>query len=175
MAWTTPGTATAGNVLTAAFWNTNVRDNLNDLDTYVDPIRDGYLTYSPALVQSTTVTKSITYASYLKINKLVFVHFEFVVTAGTAGTAGNRITVALPATAVSYSNVFTGVGTGSIYNASNTVVYPAIIIMASTSTVTFATSATTQVNGNQYLGISDFTEGLANGDYVSGSFCYQAA
>jgi hypothetical protein len=27
MAWTTPGTATAGQVLTAAFWNTNVRDN----------------------------------------------------------------------------------------------------------------------------------------------------
>ena len=29
MAWTTPGTATAGEVLTAAFWNQNVRDNLN--------------------------------------------------------------------------------------------------------------------------------------------------
>lgn len=28
MAWTTPGTATAGEVLTAAFWNTQVRDNL---------------------------------------------------------------------------------------------------------------------------------------------------
>lgn len=27
MAWTTPGTAVAGDVLTAAFWNTNVRDN----------------------------------------------------------------------------------------------------------------------------------------------------
>jgi hypothetical protein len=31
MAWTTPGTATAGEVLTAAFWNTNVRDNSNAL------------------------------------------------------------------------------------------------------------------------------------------------
>jgi hypothetical protein len=29
MPWTTPGTATAGEVLTASFWNTNVRDNLN--------------------------------------------------------------------------------------------------------------------------------------------------
>jgi len=27
MAWTTPGTATAGSVLTAAFWNEQVRDN----------------------------------------------------------------------------------------------------------------------------------------------------
>jgi hypothetical protein len=31
MAFTTPGTATAGEVLTAAFWNTNVRDNTNYL------------------------------------------------------------------------------------------------------------------------------------------------
>lgn len=31
MPWTTPGTATAGEVLTAAFWNLNVRDNLNEL------------------------------------------------------------------------------------------------------------------------------------------------
>ena len=31
MAWTTPGTAVAGDVLTAAFWNLNVRDNLNEL------------------------------------------------------------------------------------------------------------------------------------------------
>ena len=35
MAWTTPGTATAGEVLTAAFWNTNVRDNLNDHETRI--------------------------------------------------------------------------------------------------------------------------------------------
>lgn len=32
MPWTTPGTATAGDVLTAAFWNTQVRDNANDID-----------------------------------------------------------------------------------------------------------------------------------------------
>jgi len=31
MAWTTPGTAVAGDVLTAAFWNSNVRDNLNSV------------------------------------------------------------------------------------------------------------------------------------------------
>jgi hypothetical protein len=31
MAWTTPGTATAGEVLTAAFWNEQVRDNSNNL------------------------------------------------------------------------------------------------------------------------------------------------
>lgn len=31
MAWTTPGTAVAGDVLTAAFWNEQVRDNLDSV------------------------------------------------------------------------------------------------------------------------------------------------
>lgn len=31
MAWTTPGTAVAGDVLTAAFWNLQVRDNMANL------------------------------------------------------------------------------------------------------------------------------------------------
>jgi hypothetical protein len=33
MAWTTPGTAVTNSGLTAAFWNTNVRDNLNAIYT----------------------------------------------------------------------------------------------------------------------------------------------
>lgn len=33
MAWTTPGTAVAGEVLTASRWNTDVRDNTNQLFT----------------------------------------------------------------------------------------------------------------------------------------------
>lgn len=38
MAWTTPGTAVAGDVLTAAFWNEQVRDNQAYLKTEVDDI-----------------------------------------------------------------------------------------------------------------------------------------
>jgi hypothetical protein len=40
MAWTTPGTATAGEVLTAAFWNQNVRDNLNSVKSAVINLQD---------------------------------------------------------------------------------------------------------------------------------------
>lgn len=36
MPWTTPGTATAGSVLTAAFWNEQVRDNMNVLRAMVN-------------------------------------------------------------------------------------------------------------------------------------------
>jgi hypothetical protein len=49
MAWTTPGTAVAGDVLTAAFWNTNVRDNSNALSRGI-----------VAKTQRTTATASTT-------------------------------------------------------------------------------------------------------------------
>jgi hypothetical protein len=48
MAFTTPGTAVAGEVLTAAFWNTNVRDN-------VDAIRASQIN-----IQSTAKTDTFT-------------------------------------------------------------------------------------------------------------------
>jgi microcystin-dependent protein len=38
MAWTTPGTAVEGNVLTSDFWNVNVRDNTNFLFTGTIPV-----------------------------------------------------------------------------------------------------------------------------------------
>jgi hypothetical protein len=39
MAFTTPGTAQPSAVLTSAFWNTNVRDNTNDLRSYQNRIQ----------------------------------------------------------------------------------------------------------------------------------------
>jgi hypothetical protein len=50
MAWTTPGTAVAGEVLTAAFWNANVRDNSESLRAIMAN------TKSTKLTTATTVT-----------------------------------------------------------------------------------------------------------------------
>ena len=56
MAFTTPGTAVAGEVLTAAFWNEQVRDNLANLRALAN-------------VQSTTITttKSVTGTTFVDI------------------------------------------------------------------------------------------------------------
>jgi hypothetical protein len=54
MAWTTPGTATAGEVLTASFWNTQVRDNM--LELYATTRRIGF--------QSRTTSFSASAASF---------------------------------------------------------------------------------------------------------------
>lgn len=51
MAWTTPGTATAGDVLTAAYWNVNVRDNMNALNSVVTNVQSTTVT---AITASTT-------------------------------------------------------------------------------------------------------------------------
>ena len=53
MAWTTPGTAVAGEVLEAAFWNEQVRDNQSFL-------------YTPPMVQCKRAT-SLTYTSATNI------------------------------------------------------------------------------------------------------------
>jgi hypothetical protein len=50
MAWTTPGTAVAGEVLTAAFWNEQVRDNLANLRALAN-------------IQVATVTTPVTLSS----------------------------------------------------------------------------------------------------------------
>jgi hypothetical protein len=55
MAWTTPGTATAGEVLTAAFWNENVRDNFNALNTV------GFLMGSASSTQTGSANTDMTY------------------------------------------------------------------------------------------------------------------
>jgi hypothetical protein len=56
MAWTTPGTATAGEVLTAAFWNTNVRDNSDALYRGQKELVHAIETGSPSTAATTFAT-----------------------------------------------------------------------------------------------------------------------
>ena len=64
MAWTTPGTATAGEVLTAAFWNTNVRDNSLELNRRLNNAASssGFATTAThTTFQDVGVSASVTY------------------------------------------------------------------------------------------------------------------
>ena len=90
MAWTTPGTATAGEVLTAAFWNTNVRDNSNEFASFFA----AWTSYTPTIKQGVTLTKTTTYAKYVQIGKIVWGNVRLDIT--SAGTAGQQIRVELP-------------------------------------------------------------------------------
>ena len=56
MAWTTPGTAVAGEVLTAAFWNEQVRDNLTELRKYQTQFKISRLTSGNLTLNNTSWT-----------------------------------------------------------------------------------------------------------------------
>lgn len=60
MAWTTPGTAIAGDVLTASFWNLQVRDNLSDLQTRVVAARASQVNVVMGTDSTTTSIASTT-------------------------------------------------------------------------------------------------------------------
>ena len=72
MAWTTPGTATAGDVLTASFWNTQVRDNMVELA----PFFATWTSFTPTMT-NVTVGNGTHNSRYLKIGRIVFVNYEF--------------------------------------------------------------------------------------------------
>jgi hypothetical protein len=163
MAWTTPGTATAGEVLTAAFWNTNVRDNSLELA----PFFSGFTNYTPTLTQSATISKTIVTARYLQIGKLVVVFFNLLGT--SAGTAGNNVTVGLPVTARDGGSAFK-YGVGHIYDDSAAVSYSGLFSAATTTSAVFVGDWSAAVGWGSNPSIAFTTN-----DRITGILLYEAA
>ena len=75
------GTFTSGQVLTAAELNT----------------AGSFQTYTPTWTQSVAITKTVNWARYSELNKLVYVSIKM--TASSSGTSSNKILVGLPVNA----------------------------------------------------------------------------
>lgn len=158
-ALTTPSTWTAGQTVTAATLNQQVRDNM----LHVTEIQ----TYTPALVQSVTVTKTVNYAKYWQSGKRV--HAQAHLTATGTGTAGNVITVQLPGTAAAGIPLNMTLGAGWIYDTSVATFYAGVVLLASTTTVGLRVEAATNFVG------STPSFALASGDIVSFTMDYEVA
>jgi hypothetical protein len=128
----------------------------------------GWTTYTPTLTQSAAVTKTVTYAKYEKVGRMVSVSWLLDVT-GT-GTAANAVTVSLPFTAA--TSLLMG-GSGMIYDSSANTIYPGLISLASTTTASYI-DATTTTGAGQALGNVTFTAALASGDAIRGSITYES-
>lgn len=116
MAWTTPGTATAGEVLTAAFWNTQVRDNMVELA----PLFVAWSSWTPTISQGVTTNIATTAKSgqYLKVGRLCVLACSANMNGN--GTAGSQVTISTP-TAITFSNATTRAGVCHVYdNSTNT-------------------------------------------------------
>ena len=150
---------------------TNDLDNTNGVPSTLNPFFSGYSSWTPIIGQgaTTNITKSSTRAFYIQVGKFVHGYFEVIIS-GT-GTASNTVSISLPVTIKSSGfKAFTTIGTCNLYNASNVTVYPGFINMGGALVV----SQNSYVNGTQYLGINNFGEALANGDYIGGSFTYES-
>ena len=92
MAWTTPGTAVAGDVLTAAFWNSNVRDNLAELANLADGTT--WETWTPASRTGLTVGNGTETARYVRVGRLVAISYLF--TFGSTSAITGDVNINLP-------------------------------------------------------------------------------
>lgn len=91
MAWTAPSTITAGDDLTAALWNVQVRDNLK-------AIGDARATWTPTVTASSGTFTTVSGAGrYLLVGKLFI--WSASVTITTVGTAAGYLQFTLPVTA----------------------------------------------------------------------------
>lgn len=159
MPWTTPGTATAGSVLTAAWLNTNVRDNLN----MVAPVMSAATSFTPTLGNTWANGNATTTGKYFQIGKLVIFWAQIVIgSTTTKGASGMTLSVPVTASNVltyssiqySYENVGVNVffGTGCDYVSSTTSFLYAVYgnsfaSVTATAPFTFATGSKIYYSG----------------------------
>lgn len=124
--------------------------------------------FTPTLTQSATVTKTVTYARYVQVGRLVVAQIRLSVTG--AGTAANTVVFGLPVAAS--ANNGRPWGSGEIFDTSSGLLYHGVVISLSTTTVAIR-STTATAAGN--LGSAGFTAALASGDDIGYSVMYESA
>ena len=163
MAWTSPRTWIAGEVLSAALLNTHLRDNLSMLST----LMAARTTFAPSLAQSASLTTSTLTAEYTQVNKEVIGQVFAVFS--SAGSAAAQVTANLPVSPRRNSSPFT-VGKFTFYDVSATTYYSgSVAFLASGSTVRFITNAAVDT-----FGIAPGVT-VASGDILAFEFSYEAA
>lgn len=125
--------------------------------------------FTPTLTQSATVTKTVTYAKYVRLGRVISANISVVVTG--AGTASNAIVAGLP---VAVATGVTMLGVGYIYDASANAVYKATVEVGSPTTSALFRPAS--ATGNDFLGANaPMTAALASGDLIVYAVTYEAA
>jgi len=159
----TPKTWVAGDVLTAAQLNAELRDAL--LGAFpLGPPDVAWTGWTPTLTQGVTVTKTVTYAKYARVGRLIVTNAVLAVTG--AGTAGQKVTSTLPVVP-SLANFVTG--TFWISDTSAASNYTGVGFVETSSTIAGMANAMAGP-----LGISSFTAALAAGDTVGFSAIYES-
>jgi len=141
---------TTGQVLTAATMNS---------------IGAAWESYTPTLTQTGTVTKTVTYAKFCQINKLIVCNVRLDVTG--AGTATSAVVIGLPITASQSSNL--RIGTSTFFDSSAGITYNAAVQLVSSTTVSLLADG-----GPNFVGVLP-NVALAASDQLTLSIQYEAA
>jgi hypothetical protein len=142
----TAGT-TSGQVLTAAT---------------LDTIGAAWVDYTPTLTQGVAVTKTVSYARYCQVQKLIMVEMFLICT--SAGTPATGVRVGLPITAKNTGQLL---GSGLIYDASTNTMYNTLPYGFDQNTAAFYYQT-----GSEF-GVSPAVT-LANTDQIRLKFTYEA-
>lgn len=153
-----------------ASWGAQVNANFDVVYDEVLSQLGQWTDYTPALTQSTTISKTVVYARYVKIGRTVTVNV--LLTASSAGTANNKILIGLPVTA-STSGII--VGSFYVYDASSSIAYTgAAALNATTNVGGFAYGS----GGTVYMGSTGSLPSsltIASGDSVLCHCVYESA
>lgn len=165
----TPRTWVAGDVLTAAQLNAELRDAL--LGAFpLGPPDVAWTAYTPTLTQTGAVTKTVTYARYQRVGRLIVAQFALSCTG--AGTGGIAVIMGLPVAAAAVIPAGQTIGAGKIGDASTGLAYRGLAELLTATTFGFIPTSGTN---NNYLGTVEFTAALASGDGISATVTYEAA
>jgi hypothetical protein len=131
-------TEAVGGPVTAADWNTYVRDNMDAMVNWVS--------YTPALTQGAAVAKTTTYAKYRKFGTTC--HVVVFLTSTAAGTTSQNIVVGLPSGATASTTNQVGIGSG-IFQLLSATAYPCVAILNTTTSIAFYR---TDINPGNFVG-----------------------
>jgi hypothetical protein len=133
-----------------------------------------WMTYIPALTQTSTPSQTINQASYTQVGRIVVASVQVTVT-GVGAQINALIRANLPVTSATAAGQG-AIGRGYLYDASTATWHTFIVIMETTTTVAFIRSSGA-VNPTPWLGSpgSGFTAALAPGDVFSFTVAYEAA
>ena len=137
---------------------------INDFFTWVD--------FTPVLKQNVTVstTTANRFARYARVNKLIMVYFQLVVSG--AGTANNAIEINLPVAASTSSIRVVGSARFFDQNAVDSFIF--VPVLNSTTTFRFLANAGTSLTS--YVGLTGAPGlTLASGDVFNVSLMYETA
>ena len=161
MAWTTPTNVATGDVLTASRYNNEVVGN----GLVLAPFAAAWTSWTPTLTQPAAIAKTVTYANYVQVGKLVIANFNLSVT-GT-GTAANGVSFGLPTACTTTLLI---VGSCQIFDTSASTSYAGNCVALTTTAVSFVGDWA----GANVFGVAP-SIALGAGDAIKGTLMYEAA